>query len=390
MSDKDQAPRSETGPEHHSTITARLRQSEATLADALELLQAISDASPGGIVAYQADGPCVFANAAAGRIIGATRSQLIQQNFREIKTWRESGLFMAAEHALKGDGVVEHELQTISSFGTPVCLHCTLTTFQSRGEPHLLLAYEDITGKRTAEQTMTRALDDLERSNLELEQFAYVASHDLQEPLRMVAAFTQLLADRYGDKLDATAREYIHHAVEGATRMRRLINSLLDLSRVHREAQDLVSVNWSSLLDQVKKDLTLKIQESGAVIAARGLPILNGDPPQLRQLLQNLLDNAIKFHGEAPPRAEISAARTDSGWTFQVADNGIGIPEEHRERVFAPFQRLHLRRDYPGDGIGLAIARKVVERHGGRIHVEANEGGGTRVIFDIPDDPGVD
>ena len=390
MSNKDQAPRSETGPEHRSTITARLRQSEASLADALELLQAISDASPGGIVAYQTDGPCVFANAAAARIVGATQPQLSRENFREVASWKVSGLLMAAEHALESGGVVEHELQTISTFGTPVCLHCTLTTFQSRGEPHLLLAYEDITDKRTAEQTMTRALDDLERSNRELEQFAYVASHDLQEPLRMVAAFTQLLADRYGDKLDAGARDYIRHAVEGATRMRRLVNSLLALSRVHREARDLERVDCARQLEQVKKDLTLKIRESGAIIEAKDLPILHGDPPQLRQLLQNLLGNAIKFRGEEPPRVKISASRTDGGWTFEVADNGIGIPEEHRERVFEPFQRLHVRRAYPGDGIGLAIARKVVERHGGEIHIEGNEHDGSVVIFDIPDDPGVD
>ena len=390
MSDQDQTSRSGTGPEHRSTITARLRQSEATLADALELLQAISDASPGGIVAYQADGPCVFANAAAARIVGATRPQLIQQNFRKVPQWRETGLLAAAEQALERGGVIEHELQTITSFGVAVCLHCTLTTFQSRSEPHLLVAYEDITGKRAAEKAMTRALDELERSNRELEQFAYVASHDLQEPLRMVAAFTQLLADRYADNLDARAREYISHAVEGATRMRRLVNSLLALSRVHREARDLETVNINRLLAQVKKDLALAIQESGAEIVTRGLPTLQGDPPQLRQLLQNLLDNAIKFRGGERPRVEISASRGASGWIFQVADNGLGIPEEHRERVFAPFQRLHVRRDFPGDGIGLAIARRVVERHGGKIRIEENAGAGSILVFDIPDHPGVD
>ena len=389
MSDQDQTSRSGTGPEHRSTITARLRQSEATLADALELLQAISDASPGGIVAYQADGPCVFANAAAARIVGATRPQLIQQNFRKVPQWRETGLLAAAEQALERGGVIEHELQTITSFGVAVCLHCTLTTFQSRGEPHLLVAYEDITGKRTAEKAMTRALDELERSNRELEQFAYVASHDLQEPLRMVASFTQLLADRYAGELDERARGYIDLAVEGATRMRRLINSLLALSRVHREAQPAQTVNCAQLLSQVKLDLALTIQESGAEIVATGLPELRGDPPQLRQLMQNLLDNAIKFRSNQPPRVEISAHRQAGGWIFEVADNGIGIPEKHRERIFAPFQRLHLRREYPGDGIGLAIAQCVVERHGGSIRAEGRPGGGARLIFDIPDNVGV-
>lgn len=205
----------------------------------------------------------------------------------------------------------------------------------------------------------------------------------------MVASFTQLLADRYAGELDERARGYIDLAVEGATRMRRLINSLLALSRVHREAQPAQTVNCAQLLSQVKLDLALTIQESGAEIVATGLPELRGDPPQLRQLMQNLLDNAIKFRSNQPPRVEISAHRQAGGWIFEVADNGIGIPEKHRERIFAPFQRLHLRREYPGDGIGLAIAQCVVERHGGSIRAEGRPGGGARLIFDIPDNVGV-
>lgn len=371
-------------------IARRLRRSEADLADALDLLQAVSDASPGGIVAYRSEGPCVLANAAAARIVGATQEQLLQENFRQLDSWNSSGLLAAADLALDQGGVVHQELHTVSTFGSEVFLQCKLTTFESRGELHLLLAYEDITDKRSAELAMTRALDDLERSNHELEMFAYVASHDLQEPLRMVASFTQLLADRYGDQLDQRAQMYIGHAVEGALRMRRLINSLLALSRVRQYERPMKQVNCSALLKQVRQDLALVIQETGARIQVGDLPIIRGNAPQLRQLFQNLLDNALKFRAEDPPLVEISATRGADGWIFEVSDNGIGIPGQYLERIFAPFQRLHLRQEYLGDGIGLAIARRVVEGHGGRIQAKSPPGGGACFIFDIPDDGGVD
>ncbi len=375
--------------DHAASISERSRRAEAALQDALDLLQAINQASPSGIVAYHEDGPCVFANAAAAAIIGASVDQLLAQNFRELPSWDASGLLLAAEQALDGGGVVHHDLHIVSTFGREVYLACQLTTFESRGEPHLLLLYEDSTDKHLSDDAMNQALDELERSNRELKQFAHVASHDLKEPLRMVASFTQLLAERYRGKLDARADMYIDLAVEGATRMHRLINSLLALSRVRRGERPRKRLACEELVQQVLRDMSVSLQESGARIIYDELPRVEADPPQLRQLLQNLIDNAIKFRSEQAPRVEISAEPGEDCWIFTVADNGIGIPEEYLERIFEPFQRLHLRQAYPGDGIGLAIARRVVERHGGTIRAESTVGEGTRIIFQLPAGKGV-
>jgi light-regulated signal transduction histidine kinase (bacteriophytochrome) len=229
---------------------------------------------------------------------------------------------------------------------------------------------------------------DLARSNAELEQFAYVASHDLQEPLRMVASYTQLLARRYQGKLDQDADEFIAFAVDGARRMQDLINDLLAYSRVGTRALQVETVDTQALVDQVVGDLAAAVEESGGRVTRGPLPNLQADPTQLRQLFQNLIANAIKFRGERPPEVQVSADRSDGAWRFAVRDNGIGIDPEYRERIFALFQRLHTRAEYPGTGIGLAICRKIVERHGGRIWVESEPRQGTTFWFSLPARPG--
>lgn len=225
---------------------------------------------------------------------------------------------------------------------------------------------------------------DLERSNGELEQFAYVASHDLQEPLRMVASFTQLLAKRYGDKLDESAHDFITYAVDGATRMQTLITDLLAFSRVGTQAKPLEPTECDAVLDRVLASLKLAIHESEAVIQRDPLPQVMADPVQLGQLFQNLLSNAMKFRGQAQPRIYLSARKDGDSWTFSIRDNGIGISPDHTDRIFVIFQRLHTKVEYPGTGIGLAISKKIVERHGGRIWVEAAPGGGSVFYFTIP------
>jgi light-regulated signal transduction histidine kinase (bacteriophytochrome) len=237
--------------------------------------------------------------------------------------------------------------------------------------------------ERTAELA-ERALD-LERSNRDLQQFAYVASHDLQEPLRTVASFTQLLAKRYNDKLDDKAREFIGFAVDGSKRMQTLINDLLSFSRVGTRGKALAAVNCDAALDTVLKGLKRSIEESGAVITRDRLPAVLADELQLTQLLQNLVGNAIKFQGSGTPRIRIGAERNGSGWKISVRDNGIGISPEHYERIFVIFQRLHNKKAYPGTGIGLAICKKIAERHGGRIWVEPTAGGGSTFSFTIGD-----
>ena len=238
--------------------------------------------------------------------------------------------------------------------------------------------------EKNAAQALSEKAEELARSNKELEQFAYVASHDLQEPLRMVASYTQLLAERYAGKLDDKADKYIGYAVDGAVRMQRLINDLLAYSRVGTRAKPFVETDCSDLVSEAIQNLGKAIEESGAEIIVGDLPTVMADRTQLGQLFQNLIANAVKFKGDAPPRVEITAQQNGVNWEFCVADNGIGIDPQFYERVFIIFQRLHERGKYPGSGIGLAICKKIVERHGGRIWIESEPGAGSRFRFTIP------
>jgi PAS domain S-box-containing protein len=241
----------------------------------------------------------------------------------------------------------------------------------------------DITEQKQAEDRMKRTLADLERSNQELEHFAYVASHDLQEPLRMVSSYTQLLAQQYQGRLDDKARKYIHYAVDGAVRMQTLINDLLTYSRVSRHGHSLAPVDAHAVLGEAIRNLAASIQETHAVITSDALPMVRADGSQLAQLFQNLLANAIKFQRDAQPRIHVSAREGEGQWVFGVKDNGIGIEAQYAERVFIIFQRLHTLAEYPGTGIGLAVCKRIVERHGGRIWFESQPGKGTTFFFTL-------
>ena len=225
---------------------------------------------------------------------------------------------------------------------------------------------------------------ELSRSNRELETFAYIASHDLQEPLRMIASYTQLLERRYGAQLDDTAREFIGFAVDGANRMQALIRALLEYSRVGTRGGTFTVVPMQEVLDAVLQDLRVSIEESGATITQDELPVLVADRTQMIQLLQNLIGNAIKFSGGQPPRVHVGARDTGSAWEISVRDEGIGIEERYFERIFQIFQRLHGPAEYQGTGIGLAVCRRIVERHGGTIRVTSAPGAGSTFTFTIP------
>ncbi|TDC05193.1 sensor histidine kinase [Nonomuraea longispora] len=227
--------------------------------------------------------------------------------------------------------------------------------------------------------------EELRRSNGELEQFAYVASHDLQEPLRKVASFSQMLEQRYGPQLDDRARQYIHYAVDGAKRMQLLINDLLDFSRVGRVTSEKTAVESGVALDAALDNLSAMVEETGATVTRDELPQVTGNRMQLTQLFQNMIENAVKFRSEEPPRVHVGAERSGEMWEFSCSDNGIGVEPKYADRIFLIFQRLHPRDVYPGTGIGLALCRKIVEYHGGRLWLDGDaQSGGTTFRWTLP------
>ena len=239
--------------------------------------------------------------------------------------------------------------------------------------------------RQRAEEDLARKVEELARSNRDLEQFAYVASHDLQEPLRMVAAYTQLLAERYRGKLDENADKYIGYAVEGALRMQTLILDLLAFSRVGQSETGRKNSECNAAITNALANLRSAIEESGARVMHDQLPAVAVDPTQLVQLFQNLIGNAIKFRSkEEVPAIQVSAEKQDARWLFTVADNGIGISPEYGDRIFVIFQRLHTREEYSGNGVGLAICKKIIEHHGGKIWVESEPGCGATFHFTLP------
>jgi light-regulated signal transduction histidine kinase (bacteriophytochrome) len=244
-----------------------------------------------------------------------------------------------------------------------------------------------VTERKQVEEDLRRTLQELARSNRELEQFAYVTSHDLKEPLRMVTGFTGLLKDRYQGKLDAKADQYISFAADAAARMHELIDDMLSYARVGRDSLT-ESTDVAVAVARALGNLQGSIEQAGARITCDALPTVRANAVELVQLFQNLVGNAIKFRSERPPEVHLSARRRDGEWVFTVRDNGIGIDPKYRDRIFVIFERLHTRDRYPGTGIGLAICKKIVERHGGEIWVESKVGEGATFKFLIPENGG--
>ena len=328
-------------------------------------------------------GAIIDANGAAARFYGYDSATLITKNINNINALDPDEINAERFHALHGERntfIFPHRL----AGGEIRMVEVNTSPISHKGQTILFSIIHDITDRIRAEEQLRKTLAELSRSNEELEQFAYVASHDLREPLRMVVSYTQLLARRYDDQLDDEARKFITYAVEGATRMQRLIDDLLAFSRVATKGQLQESAPTGELLDVAVHNLQAAIEENGAVITHDALPAVQADRTQLIQLFQNLVGNALKFRrpGE-PPHIHVTARNLGQEWQFSVADNGIGIDLQFNERIFVIFQRLHAREQYPGTGIGLAICKRIVERHGGRIWVESTPGGGATFHFTL-------
>ena len=348
-----------------------------------------------GVVVHAADSAILLANPGAVNLLGLSADQM-QGRVAIDPAWcflREDGMPLAvAEYPVSqvlatGEPLVELVLGIRRpDLEQPVWVLCNAyPQCDAKGRlTQVVVHFYNITERKLAEEQLQRTMADLQRSNRELEQFASIASHDLQEPLRMVASYVQLLAQRYGGQLDDKADKYIHYAVDGAIRMQTLINDLLDYSRVGLRGQPLAPIASQAALDQALVNLQTLIAESHADITHEDLPQVHADAAQLVLVFQNLIANAIKFRRpDCLPQIRISARPGPGEWRFCVADNGIGIEPQHAARVFQIFQRLHTRAEYEGTGIGLAICQRIVERHGGKIWFESVPGQGTTFFFTL-------
>ena len=267
-----------------------------------------------------------------------------------------------------------------------VDLEVTLTVPEDASDDVLWVGH-DVTDRKRQERALARAREELERSNTDLAAFAAVASHDLQEPLRMVASYVELLSRRYADQLDERAQTYIGYATEGAKRMRGLIDALLDYARLRGAPRQVEEVSLDAVIAQVLDDTASRVAETNGRVTVEPLPTVPGDQGELTRLFQNLLTNALKFQRDGAPRVRISAEFASTEWIVHVDDNGIGIPAEHRERMFEMFGRGQARTEFPGHGVGLAVCRSIVGRHGGRIWLDESPDGGARVAVALPTTP---
>jgi PAS domain S-box-containing protein len=368
-------------------ITAQ-REAEARVRESEELYRQTFQLAASGIAHVGMDGRFLKVNRRLCEILGYAEAELVGRSVKEISHPDDKDLTdreRARVHEGEMDSV-RFEKRYLRKDGAPVWVELAVALARDpHGHPQYEIAmFDDITERKHAEAALAAAHEELKRSNSELEQFAYVASHDLQEPLRMVSSYTQLVMKRYGERLDGDAREFMNYVVDGAARMKQLIEDLLAYSRVGTKGKEFKPVPLESALKRAVTNLRAAIEESGAEITHDALPVVKADEVQLAQLFQNLMGNALKFKGPERPHVHVSAVELPNEFQISINDNGIGIEPQYFERIFMLFQRLHTKGDYPGTGIGLAICKKVVERHGGRIWVESEPGKGSRFHFTLP------
>jgi PAS domain S-box-containing protein len=344
--------------------------------------RALLESAPDAFVLVDDRGRIELVNGQTETLFGYRREELLGQpiellvppRFRGDHAAHRAGYFDKPRVRQMGLGM---QLFGQRKDGTEFPVEVSLSPLQAEdGRTLVSSAIRDVTErKRMAELT---------RMNEDLQAFAHVASHDLREPLRMISSYMQLLSERYGNALDGDAHDFIGYAVDGARRMEKLLDALLDYARIGSRAKPLVPVDPAEILDDVRHNLALAIEDAGATLSVGDLPRVSADSVQLTQLFQNLVANAIKFRGTSRPHVRIEATRQGDHWQFGVHDNGIGIDPRHAERVFGIFERLHTAAEYPGTGIGLSICKRIVQRHGGRIWVESRGGEGAHFYFTLP------
>jgi PAS domain S-box-containing protein len=365
-------------------VTER-RRAETNLGHARDYAGNLINSSSDMIISVDENRNVIEFNRAAELALGYTKEEVIGRPIMQLYASEEEGRRVV--ECMKRDGVFRGEVQNVRKNGETFYSYVSASMMHDAAGKFIgvMGISRDITERKIAEEKLKLYAAELERSNRELQQFAYVASHDLQEPLRMVTSYLQLIERRYKEQLDTDAHEFIGFAVDGAKRMHNLINDLLAYSRVSTHAQPVQAVNGEEVFGTVLANLTAAREESGAEITHDLLPTIMFDPTQLAQLLQNLLSNAIKFRTRKEvPRIHIGTEDDHADWLITVRDNGIGIDPANLSRIFNIFQRLHTTAEYPGTGIGLAICKKIVERHGGRIWAESEPGQGTAFCFTIP------
>jgi PAS domain S-box-containing protein len=366
-------------------IAERLR-AEQELRESEERYRELVENANDIIYTHDLRGRFLSANAAARQVTGFSLDELLAMSVNDLVVPEHRALareMTRRKLALEHFEPYELNIRTKQGGSRTVEVNSRLILRQGKAVGVQGIA-RDVTQQQAAKQALSKHAADLARSNAELEQFAYIASHDLQEPLRMVASYCQLLKRRYQNRLDKDADEFIEFAVDGARRMQVLVNDLLAYSRVGRAELLRGQVDISDVVDDALRNLQAAVTESGAIVTRDPLPKIVADGPQLVQLFQNLLSNALKFCADGAPRIHVGAVRQQEEWLFSVRDEGIGIAPEHLERVFMIFKRLHGWGQFPGTGVGLAIAKKIVERHGGRIWVESTPGHGSTFSFTIP------
>lgn len=353
-----------------------------------DLRERIADTSPVGITVVNADRSMRMTNERAAEIVGLPRDDFLDLEYDESMLETTDGAGNPLERGVfervmqTGEAVYDVERKMTRPDGERIWLSVSGAPLE---EPKgVIFAFQDITERKQLEQDLTETVRRLEQSNDRLRQFAYIASHDLQEPLRMVSSFLQLLENRYADELDQEAREFIDFAVDGAARMRDMIDDLLAFSRLQQEDYTLELVDCNAVIENVLADLHVQIEKDDAEVTYGSLPTVHGNETHLEQLFQNLIANALKYNDSQHPRIHIKAEQRSDQWLFSVIDNGIGIDPEHTDQIFEIFNRLHSRSDYPGTGIGLSLCQEIINQHGGDIWVESEPGEGSEFYFTLP------